>query len=706
MTAGTNIPFQERSGLRARLLRTSLRTRILAGIVTITFLTMFIVAASVFVSINNINIFVFEQFSQTTRDQAIQQLNNTVLNESQNFENFLAGITADLSITASYTADLLEKEDSLGQGAYWNAQEELELLSEGQWGNRSSEDPGSVLAPSSWQLTNEAATILNSTIYLDLIIPDLLNKNPELLALFYVSNQGVTQYYPNIGLASIVGDFDPRERPYYQIYLGESGTERRFFWSEPYIDAALGGLVETNSVPVYDEAGKLQGVLGADVTITTITDRVTEFAFGESGYAFLVDPAGRFIAITEAAYDDLGLAAADVPEGDIPALTGFDVTTEIKPILANMLAGEQGVETFTRNGVERFVAYAPIESVGYSLAIIAPAPELLANYLAAESQAEAQQSAGWSRTILILVIILVVVVVLSLLVSRTLTNPLTSLTQAAEKVSAGDFDVQVSVEAGGEVASLAGAFNMMTTQIRGLVDSLEDRVASRTQALQVSTEIGSQLATILDPGQLVAEVVRQVQAAFHYYHAHIYVLNEGEQKLVMAGGTGEAGMAMLASGHSLRLDQGLVGKAATTREPVLIPDVTQDANWLPNPLLPYTKAETAVPIIYGETLLGVLDVQHNVVGGLTEEDVRVLQAVAAQVAIALRNARLYDQAQRQAEQQTILNDIGRKIRAASDVEMVLKVATRELAQALGTPRASIEINREALGGNGRSTGSN
>ena len=702
MTAETHTAIQKRS----RWQQTSLRTRFLAGIVAITFLTVFIVAASVALSFEKINSLVFDQFSQTTRNQAVQQLNNTVINESQNFENFLAGITADLSITASYTADLLEKQDSLGQGTYWNAREELEILSEGQWGNRSSEDPGSVLAPSSWRLTKGTVTTLNSTIYLDLIVPDLLNKNPELLALFYISNLGVTQYYPNIGLASIVGDFDPRERPYYQIHLGESGADRSFFWSEPYVDAALGGLVETNSVPVYDDSGNLLGVLGADVTISTITGRVTEFAFGESGYAFLIDPAGRFIALTEAAYDDLGLAAADVPEGEIPAITGFDVTTEIKPILANMLAGEQGVETFIRNGVERFVAYAPIESVGYSLAIVAPAPELLANYLAAETQAETQQRAGWIQTILILAVILVAVVSLSLIVSRTLTNPLTTLTQAAEKVSAGDFDVQVNVETGGEVASLASAFNTMTTQIRGFVDSLEDQVTSRTRALQVSTELGSQLATILDPGQLVAEVVKQVQATFGYYHTHIYVLNEGKQKLVMAGGTGEAGMAMLASGHSLRLDQGLVGKAATTKEPVLIPDVTQDANWLPNPLLPETRAETAVPIIYGDTLLGVLDVQQNVVGGLTQEDVRVLQAVAAQVAIALRNARLYDQAQRQAEQQTILNDIGRKIRAASDVEVVLQVATRELAQALGTPRASIEINREAIGGNGRSPGRN
>ncbi len=706
MTATTKTTSGQKSGWRASWQQSSLRTRFLVGIVTVTILAMLIVAISVAIHLGGINTFLITQFNETARNEAIQQLNNTVVNESANFENFLTDITADLSLTGDYVADLLEKQAILGPGNYWNALEEMELLSEGQWGNRSSEDPGSVLAPSSFSLTAESAAAINTTIYLDLIIPDLLAKNPELLAIYYVSKEGVTQYYPNIDLARIVGDFDARERPYYQIYIQPDGAQRQYFWSDPYIDAALGGLVETNSVPIYDSAGNLQGVLGADVAITTITDRVTQFAFGDSGYAFLVDSGGRFLALTTAAYADLGLTPADVPEGGIPTLTGFDVTTEISPILAKMLAGEQGVETFVRDGVERFVAYTPIESVGYSLAIVAPGPELLANFYAAEAQVNARQQAGWIGTILTLVIIFITTIILSIWVSNTLTKPITSLTQAAERVSAGKLDAQVTVTTGGEVGSLAHAFNTMTARIRELVGSLEDQVSRRTRALEISTTVGRQLATILDPAQLVAEVVNQVRNNLGYYHVHIYLLNEGEQKLEMVGGTGEAGAAMLASGHSLRLNQGLVGRAATTKEPVLIPDVTQDANWLPNPLLPDTRAETAVPIIYGSSLLGVLDVQQNFVNGLSEEDVRVLQSVAAQVAIALRNARLYDQAQRQAEQQRQINEIGRQIQTASTVEMVLKTATRELAQALGVQRASIEISRDITAGNGRTPGRN
>lgn len=710
MTVETNPTTRRSSPWWARWQQTGLRFRFLAGIAFITLLATLVVGATVAISIGNITFFVIDQFNQTSRSEATQQLNNLVASESRNFEAFLQNITADLSIAASYVADLLDKQESLGlaAGTYWDAMEEMELLSEGQWGNRSPNDPGSVLAPSSFALTKETAATLNSTIYLDLIIPDLLAKNPELLAIFYVSNRGATQYYPNVDLANVAGDFDARQRPYYQVYLNQPGGSVNTYWSEPYVDAALGGLVETNSVPVYNAAGELQGVMGADVAISTITDRVADFAFGEKGYAFLLDANGRFLAVTAAAAEDLGFAPGEIIPGSVPAKTAADITTEISPILANMLAGEQGVEIFTRDGVERFVAYAPIESVGYSLAIVANGPELLANFNAAAAEVSAQQRAGLIRSILVLTGILAITIALSLWVSNTLTSPIAALTHAAERVSAGDLAVQVNVErnATREVASLSDTFNAMTAQVRDLVGSLENQVASRTRALQVSTEVGRQLATILDPGQLVAEVVNQVQAALGYYHVHIYLLHEEEQKLVMAGGTGEAGSTMLAREHSLRLDQGLVGRTATTREPVLIPDVALDANWLPNPLLPETKSETAVPILYGDLLLGVLDVQHNVVAGLTAEDVGVLQAVAAQVAVALRNARLYSQAQRQADQQLIINEINRQIQSAANVETVMQIAARELAEALGTPRATIELGLDSRGSNGRVPGRN
>ncbi len=226
-------------------------------------------------------------------------------------------------------------------------------------------------------------------------------------------------------------------------------------------------------------------------------------------------------------------------------------------------------------------------------------------------------------------------------------------------------------------------------------DTLDKRIAERTRALSLTAEVSRTLVMILDKDQLVLEVVEQIQKTFNYYHVHIYLLDEEQAQLLMAGGTGEAGKALLIGKHKIAVGQGLVGRAALMGVPILVSDVSHDKYWLPNPLLPETRSEIAIPIIHENKVIGVLDVQEDNANSLSEADVDLLETIGNQLGIALTNADLYQRRTAQALRQARLNDISNKIQFASDLETTVQVAVREVGQTLQVNRTSIVLRPSA-----------
>jgi putative methionine-R-sulfoxide reductase with GAF domain len=242
----------------------------------------------------------------------------------------------------------------------------------------------------------------------------------------------------------------------------------------------------------------------------------------------------------------------------------------------------------------------------------------------------------------------------------------------------------------------------------GIIQQLQQAEAlqqQRARVIEASYEINSKLATILDPKQLIGEVINQIQALFHYNYVQLYLMDDAGENLVVAGGTGEAGQLLYSRRHQIPMGKGLVGQAAVTNEYVLVDDVSQIGSWISNPLLPNTKSELAVPIAIGDTVLGVLDVQHDEEDALGAEDISLLQSVASAVAIALQNARLYRQSQKRADQESITNQINQQLLSAPTMERVLEIAAQELGQALKAKNTTVQLSlRKNSVENGRYSG--
>ncbi len=242
-----------------------------------------------------------------------------------------------------------------------------------------------------------------------------------------------------------------------------------------------------------------------------------------------------------------------------------------------------------------------------------------------------------------LAILIVTALGLGFIIQRML-EPIGKLTKTAVAIAAGDFDDVVLVERNDEIGTLATAFNSMTTQLRNLIAGLEQRVAARTEDLNLAAEIGRQVSQVRHLDHLLPQAVQLVRERFELYQAQIYLVDEAGEQLVLEASTGHAGTKLLEAGHKLPINENsLNGTAATTKQAVIVADTAESPAFHPNPLLPDTRSEMAVPLMVGDNVVGVLDLQSEKPNTLTEENLAAFETLSGQLAIAIQNAALLNE---------------------------------------------------------------
>lgn len=166
--------------------------------------------------------------------------------------------------------------------------------------------------------------------------------------------------------------------------------------------------------------------------------------------------------------------------------------------------------------------------------------------------------------------------------------------------------------------------------------ALEKQLDRRRYLSIAARQISREISQLSSPSELMQTAVNLINQQFDFYYTALFLKDERSEFAVLKAGVGEAGAAMLARQHKLRIrEEGVVGFVVARGEIRIASDVTQDTFHYKNPFLPLTQSEMAVPLLVGNTVIGALDAQSTLPNAFDEEVVDFLLTVAATLSMSI-----------------------------------------------------------------------
>lgn len=226
---------------------------------------------------------------------------------------------------------------------------------------------------------------------------------------------------------------------------------------------------------------------------------------------------------------------------------------------------------------------------------------------------------------------------------------------------------------------------------------LFEETRKSAQLMAAVAEIATNISTVLDLQTLLETAVHLTQQRFGLYHAHIFLMDDDNKVLTLKACGWKDEQLLHEAGiddtRTIDIDApiSIVARTARTKMPVVLNDVQTDPNWLPNPMLPDTKSEMAVAVIAGEKVLGVLNVHSDELNHFTDADLAIMTTLAAQMGSAIRNAVLFSETQRYANEMTLLNTVVTEAASTLDLRKSLAGIIKHMAKALSLSDAEVTL---------------
>jgi PAS domain S-box-containing protein len=302
-------------------------------------------------------------------------------------------------------------------------------------------------------------------------------------------------------------------------------------------------------------------------------------------------------------------------------------------------------------------------------------------------------------TIALAVAALVGGVVLGWWTSWTITWPVGRLVEATQRIAAGDLEHPAEVRSRNEIGQLATTFNQMARelkktlrekddvaqQLRDFNQRLEQMVAGRTAELEASNrdlearrrelltlqEVSQQISSLLSLESVLEQMVDSVVRAFGYEAAAFFLVDEATNEVYLAAQSG-LDEHFLKRGRLKIGQEGLSGHVAASGEPLLVTDVSNDPRYMPG--VDGIKSGLYVPLLMGQRVIGVFSVESKEYNAFSPHDLEIMMALANQAAVAIENARLFQQVQANQARLTSLYEASQLLAGAHTMESVMQAA--------------------------------
>lgn len=413
--------------------------------------------------------------------------------------------------------------------------------------------------------------------------------------------------------------------------MGAQGRSQRLF----FIESAGGVQMEVINI-IADADDAVLGYLISELNLNNIVfNNLQSGNTPLQSYSFLVLPGGnRFLALQD----------------DIDA-NRISLDTEAVQAATNQQASDVLVYATGSGSNQRQVVgyYAPVEVQDSAFSLITEVDLTDINIA---------NTAALTRILVPLLLInLVIIFIVGLWLSQRIIRPMRDLQTAMSDMNRGNLNTPVeAVNRIDEFGALATSFVDMRQQVSLLNRDMTARLDARNRDLSVTQDIARATTAERDLQKLMDNVIKLIVERFPtIYHAQIFLIDADNQYAVLRASTGEAGQQLLARGHRLEVGSvSVIGQVTEQGQQVLARDTAVSDVHRRNEFLSETRAELAIPLRFGDRIIGALDVQSREPDGFPQDLIDALRILAAQITIAIENARLFSETER------LLSDVERE----------------------------------------------